>query len=99
MASGGVDRLGMPCRRAIALAVIGGAEMRSALQHLAPDRHVRRGRIAAVALAAAARIGRYAAGIAALLFINRRKRPPVRGPLPDIADHVEQSKTIGRVSA
>ena len=34
MGGGGVDRLRLPCRRAIAQAVVGGAQVRAALDHL-----------------------------------------------------------------
>src|SRR4029453_15243966 len=77
----GVDRLGHAGGRAVAPAVVGGAQMRAALHHLAGDGRPVAGRGAAAVV-----------GVAVGLV-------PVAGPLPDVADHVEQAVAVGREPA
>src|SRR6476660_5563250 len=62
MTGGCVDRLGMTSGRAIATTVVGGTEVRPALDHLARNLDVRFARVVAVLLAPAARVLRNAAG-------------------------------------
>src|SRR6185312_9146944 len=63
MAGRSVDRLGVARGRAVAAAVMGGAEMRAALQDLAGNSDVGEARVVACSLAAAAGILRDAAGL------------------------------------
>ena len=87
MARRTVDCLCVAGGRAVALAVIGSAQMRSALEHLARDRDVRRGGIKAFALRRAARIGRNAATAPAFAF-EPGLAVPVGRPFPDIAGYI-----------
>src|SRR5215469_7992678 len=87
-----IDRLGMSCRRAIAAAIVGRAQMRAALQNLARDPDVGLARIVARGLKAAARILRNTAGLGRIGFVP--VQPPVRGPFPDIADHVVKAVAV-----
>src|SRR5262249_10608887 len=59
----GVDRLRVARRRPVAAAVIGRAQIGAALEHLARNLDVRLARVAALHLAATARILRDAAGL------------------------------------
>jgi hypothetical protein len=89
MAGRAIDGLRMARGRAVALAVIWGAKMRSTLDHFPADA---RGLapIDTFPKAAAARIGNRAARpLAAVRALAAGKDIPVVGPLPDIADHVE----------
>src|SRR5438067_13761113 len=94
MACRGVDRLGMTRGRTIAAAVIGSAEMRAALEHLAWNPDVRMARVVACGLGSAARIFRNAARLWSIGFVLLRI--PIGRPFPDIADHVVQAVTVGR---
>src|SRR5258707_2427685 len=80
--------------RTIAAAVIGSAEMRAALKHLAWNPGVRVTRIVARCLRPAARIFRNAARLRRVSVML--SRIPVRRPFPDIADHVAQAIAVGR---
>src|SRR4051812_27921718 len=94
MACGGVDRLGVTRGRTVAAAVIGRAEMRAALEHLAWDFYVRIAVVTCI-LRSAARISRNAARLWRVRLMFRRI--PVGGPFPDIADHVVQAVPVRRV--
>src|SRR4051812_23648984 len=91
MAHPGVDRLRVPCGRAIAAAVARRAEVRSALDHLARNAAYRIPRIDTAGLCPTAGIGWNATGGPDVMA----GREPVRRPFPDIADHVEQPIAIG----
>ena len=97
MAGRGVDRLGMARRGAIAPAIVGRAEMRAALQHLARDAHGGLARVVARFQRAAARILRHAAGLGRVGGVPGRI--PVGRPFPDIADHVVHAVAVGREGA
>src|SRR5437660_1068592 len=58
-----VDRFGMARRRPVAAAIIGRAQMRPTLEHLARDLDVGRARVVALVFATAARVFRDAAGL------------------------------------
>src|SRR5690349_25165527 len=94
MAGGGVDRLGMARRRAVAPAVVRRAEMGAALQHLARNPDGRLAGIIALRLRPAARILRHAAGLRRIGLMG--DRPEIGGPLPDIADHVVETVAVRR---
>jgi hypothetical protein len=94
MAGRSIDRLAMPRRRAIPAAAIRRAEVRAALQHLSRNPDVRQARVVACLLVAATRISRNAAGLRRLGRMPRR--PPVRGPLPDVPDHVVEGVAVRR---
>src|SRR5215203_1061502 len=79
-----VDLLGMARRRPIASAVVRRAEVRAALDDLARDPDVRRGRVVAAVLAPAARVLRDAAGFRRVTLVLLRV--PVGCPFPDVAD-------------
>src|SRR4051812_13893769 len=87
----GVNRLSHACRRSVAAAVIGRAEMRATFGDLARDTLRGAARIEARFFRRAARIDRRAAWtikLAVLLI-------PVGGPLPDVAGHVVKPVTVG----
>ncbi len=92
MAGRGVDRLGVPRRRAIAAAIIRRAKMRSALNHLARDLDLGLARIVAVFRTRTARIDRHAAR----LLLRVRRGMPIGDPFPGIADHVVEPVAVGR---
>src|SRR6188768_3009009 len=89
-----IDRFGMPRRRPVATAIIGGAKMRASLQDFSrnPDRGLTS--VVAGVLAAAARILRNAAGLWRIGFVLLR--PPVGGPFPDVSDHVVDAVAVRR---
>src|SRR5215469_3945200 len=62
VAGGGIDGLGVARRRTVAAAVIGRAQVRAALEHLARDADVRLAAVVAALLRRAVRILRRAAG-------------------------------------
>src|SRR5690242_6142229 len=80
--------------RAIPAAVVRRTEMRAALQHFAGNTDVGLTWIKARLLRTSARIRRDAAGLRRFGFVLRR--PPVRRPLPDIADHVADAIAVRR---
>src|ERR1700682_5450467 len=94
MACGGVDRLGMPRGRTIAATVVGSAEMRAALKHLAWNPDIRLTRVVARGLGSAARIFRNATRLRRIGFVLLRI--PIGRPFPDIADHVVQAVAVSR---
>src|SRR5258705_1467938 len=79
---------------AIAAAIIGSAEMRAALKHLAWNLGVRVARAVACGLRPAARIFWNATRLRRVSVMLLRI--PIGRPFPDIADHVVQAVTIGR---
>src|ERR1044071_5890930 len=68
--------------------------MRAALDHLARDADVGLTWIKASRFGTAARIARDTARLRFLSFVILR--PPIGGPFPDIADHVEHAIAVGR---
>src|SRR5215470_10759638 len=92
-----VDRLRQPCRRTVAITIIVGAEMRSALEHFARDSNGALARIEAVTLVAAARIHRNATRL--LLVFGMLRLVPVARPLPGVADHIVEAVAVGRECA
>src|SRR5262245_59635118 len=88
MGGGTVHRLRMPRRGPVTPAVILRAQMRAALEHLAPEAMRAIARIAAAGLIAAPRIARRTAGSRGTLR-GIGFAVPVGRPLPDIADHVD----------
>src|SRR5215212_3738353 len=92
MTGGCVDCLGVACRRTITPAVIWGAEMRAAFDNLPRNFDVGQAGIVAVDLSAAARIFRNAAGFWGIGLVLLRV--PVRGPFPDVADHVVNAVAV-----
>src|SRR5262249_56877077 len=94
MARRGVDRLGVARGRAIAAAVIRGAKVRTALQHLARNVNLWLAGIVALVLAPAARVVRGAASPCRIGLTPGR--PPIGGPLPDVADHVVEAVAVRR---
>src|SRR5436309_3139894 len=94
MAGRGVDRLGMARCGAVAATVVWRAEMPAALQNLSWNFDLWLARIIALLLAATARVFRDAAGLwhVGLVLL----RIPVRGPFPDVADHVVDAVAVGR---
>src|SRR5216684_1834368 len=92
MACRGVDRLGMTRGRTIAAAVVGSAEMRAALKHLAWNPDLRLTRVVARGLGPAARVFRNAARLRRIGFMLLRI--PIGRPFPDIADHIVQFEAV-----
>src|SRR5215471_251802 len=82
----------MACRRPVATAIVRRAEMRAALQDFPGNADAWLTWIKARRLGAAARILRNTAGFRRIGFVPGR--PPVGGPLPDIADHVADAVTV-----
>src|SRR6516164_650686 len=95
MASRGVDRLRVTRRRPVTPAIIRCAEMRAALNHLARDLALGLARIVAILSARATRIDRHAARMLLLMSCYIE----VRGPLPNIADHIVEAIAIWGVGA
>src|SRR6185312_367179 len=94
VAGRGIHRFGMARGRAVAAAVVWCAKMRAALQNLARNADVRLTWIKTCCFGAAARIEWDAARLRRISFMLLR--PPVAGPLPDVADHVVQAVAVGR---
>src|SRR5206468_5191003 len=94
MASGCVDRLGVPRGGTVTAAVIRRAQMRAALDDLAGNLDVRLAGIVTRCFRAAARVFRDAAGFGRIGLVLLRV--PVRGPFPDIADHVVNAVAVRR---
>src|SRR5437762_4492772 len=80
MASGCVDRLGVPRGGTVTAAVVRRAQMRAALDDLAGNLDVRLAGIVTRCLRAAARVFRDAAGFGRIGLVLLRV--PVRGPFP-----------------
>src|SRR5215471_4036605 len=92
MARGRVDRLCVACGWAIAPAIVGGAQVRAAFQHLAGDLDVGQARVVARLLGPSAGVLRNAA---CLRRIGRvLGRIPIGGPLPHVADHVVDAVAV-----
>src|SRR3546814_2566168 len=78
---------------------LGGAQVRSALEHLAGDADGGLVRVVTLPAKAAFRIPDGAAGWFSALRARPGLRPPVLRPFPDIADHVEEAEAVGREMA
>ena len=91
---GGVDRLRKARRGPVSAAVVWRAEVRAALDHPAGDENLGLARIVALGLARSAGIARRATGLDHLAGMTRHV--PVGGPLPDVADHVQQAVAVRR---
>src|ERR1700685_2190655 len=91
---GGVDGLALAGGRAVAQAVVGGAEVRAALDDAA--RYVRAGLVGDEAVCGRGdpRGPRHAAGV-----VRGRRSVVVAGPLPDVPGHVVEAEAIGREAA
>src|SRR5688572_12449127 len=87
---GRVDRLRMARGRAIAAAIVRGAEMRPALDNLARDPDVGETAVIAILLSPAARVLWNAARFGCICRVHGRV--PVSSPFPDVADHVLKAK-------
>jgi hypothetical protein len=87
---GGVDRLALTGGGAVAEAVVGGAEVRAALDDAA--------RYARAGLAAVLRRGHPGVLRPAAAAGGRRGGVEVAGPLPDVAGHVVEPEAVGRVA-
>src|ERR1700738_4590011 len=96
MACRGVDRLRMTRSRTIAAAIVGSAEMRAALKHLAWNPDLRLTRVVARGLRPTARIFRNATRLRRIGFVLLRI--PISRPFPDIPNHVVQAVAVGRGS-
>src|SRR3954447_14894185 len=94
MAHTRVDRLCMACGGAVAAAVVRCTEKGTALDHLARNAHGRIAVVMAVGLTAAAGIYWDAACLRRIGGMPSRE--PIRGPLPDIADHVVEAVAVRR---
>src|SRR5258705_8387964 len=94
---GGVHRLRIARRGPVPVTVVGRAEVRSTLEHLAWDPDLRLTQIDAVVTRGAAWIARHAATVLAHVLMARRI--PVIRPLPHVPDHVEEAIAIGRKHA
>jgi hypothetical protein len=94
VAHGRVNRLRMAGRRAVAAAVACCTEVRAALYDLARNPDSRLAWVIAAGLWPAARIFGDAARLWCVGSVTGRV--PIGGPLPHIADHVEEAIAIGR---
>src|SRR6516165_6177678 len=92
MACRGIDRLGMARGRTVAAAVVRCAKMRAALDDFSRNFDLRQTRIVACSLWAATRVFRNAARLRRVGLVLGR--PPICGPLPDVADHVVKAVTV-----
>ncbi len=90
----GVDHLGAAGSRAIAPAVVVGAEERTALDHLARHTELRLVPVEARRDVGAPRVGGHTARRVGV--VGMPGGVPVGGPLPDVAGHVEQPEVVGR---
>src|SRR5271154_2789209 len=91
MARRRVHRLGHPCSRTVALAIVGSAEVRAAFHDFARDLDLRLARVVA-GLAVSLR------NITAATSLSRGMicGIPVSRPLPHVSDHVVNTITIRR---
>src|SRR6185312_4475003 len=94
MARGRIHRLRVARGRTVAAAVARRAKMRAALEDLAGNFDFRQTRIVAVLLTSAAGVFRDAARLGRIGFVLGG--PPIRGPFPDIADHVVEPIAVRR---
>lgn len=83
--------------RAVAAAIIGCTEVRAALEDAARYEDVRLARVKTRFQFCPARVLRNAARLEGRFGVARG--PVIRRPLPDIADHVVQTETVGRITA
>src|SRR6266581_5288660 len=91
----GVDHLRLARGGTVAEAVVRGAEVRAALDHLARDAELRLVRVVALGLRDDARVdGRAAAGLDDL--VGAGGDVPVARPLPDVARHVVEPVAVRR---
>ena len=88
-----IDGLCVSRGRPVAPAVVGRAQMRAALQHLARDLDVGLAGVVARGLRPAPGVVGDAAGLGRVGLVAGRE--PVAGPLPDIADHVGEAVAVG----
>src|SRR5262245_32154025 len=89
----GVDHLGLPGGRTVAQAVVGCAEMGTALDELAGNSELRLVWVVALLGGEDARVdGRAATGLHVLVGVAGNV--PVRGPLPDVAGHVMEPISV-----
>src|SRR5262245_13277133 len=88
-----VDRLGMSGRRSIAPAIVWRTQVGSAFENLARDAAFGLTGIVAFLLFAAAWIFRNAARLSRIRLVALTE--PVRGPLPDVANHVVEAVVVG----
>src|SRR5271155_498571 len=94
MARRGVDWFGVTRGRTIAAAIVGRAQMRAALEHLARYLYLGLAGIVARGFGPAARVLRDTAG---LWRLGRMLwRIPVSGPFPNIADRVVKAVPVCR---
>src|SRR5262245_56898149 len=78
----------------VAAAIVRRTEVRAALDHLARNLDLRLAGVVAALLAPTARVFRDAAGLWRIGLVLLRE--PVRGPLPNIADHVVDAVAVRR---
>src|SRR5207253_9886988 len=88
----GVDRLALAGGRAVAQAVVRGAQVRAALDHPARDGRPRLAGDQAVGRRGDPRVAGGAAGV--LNPLGRAGGEVVAGPLPDIAGHVVEPEAV-----
>ena len=93
MAHAGVDHLGSPRRRSVALAVAVRAQERAALDHLSRHPELWLPRVVAGLHLRAARVARNAAR-GRIRRHGVTRGIPVGGPLPDVPGHVEQAVRV-----
>src|ERR1043165_8710778 len=89
-----VDRLRVPSGRAITAAVVRRTQMRAALEHLAGNANVGLTGIVARRFRSAPRVFRDAARLRCVSLVLCG--PPIRGPLPHVADHVVDAVAVRR---
>src|SRR5262249_46334018 len=94
MARRAISRLSVARRRAVAAAIIGGTEVRAALDDFPRNFDLGQPEIEAVLKRAAARVIGNAACF--LCISSVLGRVPVTGPLPDIANHVVKAIAVRR---
>src|SRR5262245_23809916 len=80
--------------RTVAAAIVGRAQVRAALEHLASDPDLRLAGVVARSLGSATRVFRDAARLWGVRFVP--PRPPIGGPFPHIADHVVDAVAVRR---
>src|SRR5262245_35414811 len=97
MASRGVNWLRMASRRPVAPTIVRGAEIGAALEHLARDATLRLAGVVAQVFRAAARVFRDTTGLGRVGLVPRTE--PVRGPFPDVANHVVEAVVVLRKGA
>src|SRR5215208_5616195 len=86
----GIDRVGHARRRSVAPTVVGRAQKRTALDHLARDGDAGHLRVVAPLPVADGRVDAAAAGTFGLVMIPI----PIRSPFPNVPRHVEQPVAV-----